>query len=418
MSVFVLDRRKHPLMPCTERRARLLLDRGRAVVVRAYPFTIRLKSRVGGNTQPVRIKIDPGSKTTGMAVVRENGQKQHVLALIELAHRGRQISKSLEQRRVDTTKSLLNRLRSLVPVVSISQELVRFDTQRMTNPEISGVEYQQSTLLGYEIREYLLEKWGRECAYCTDKDTPLQIEHIDPKANGGSNRISNLTLACRPCNQEKDRKSLVSFFATSKRLKNHQARLDRILKQCKKPLRDASAVNSIRWALYQTLKQTGLSVEVGTGGRTKFNRCRLRMPKTHALDAACVGEVEIVEGWDVPTLAVKATGRGSYKRTRLTKHGFPRGYLMRQKQVKGFQTGDMVRAVVPTGTKAGTWLGRVAVRKTGSFNIQTNSGAIQGISHRHCVLTQRADGYGYHIQPNQRKEEGDRKNESCYPSPP
>jgi 5-methylcytosine-specific restriction endonuclease McrA len=388
------------------------------VVVRAYPFTIRLKSRVGGNTQPVRIKIDPGSKTTGMAVVRENGQKQHVLALIELAHRGRQISKSLEQRRVDTTKSLLNRLRSLVPVVSISQELVRFDTQRMTNPEISGVEYQQSTLLGYEIREYLLEKWGRECAYCTDKDTPLQIEHIDPKANGGSNRISNLTLACRPCNQEKDRQSLADFFASSKRLKNHQARLDRILKQCKKPLRDASAVNSTRWALYQTLKQTGLSVEVGTGGRTKFNRCRLRMPKTHALDAACVGEVEIVEGWDVPTLAVKATGRGSYKRTRLTKHGFPRGYLMRQKQVKGFQTGDMVRAVVPTGTKAGTWLGRVAVRKTGSFNIQTNSGAIQGISHRHCVLTQRADGYGYHIQPNQRKEEGDRKNESCYPSPP
>ena len=412
MSVFVLDRRKQPLMPCSEKRSRLLLGRGRALVVRAYPFTIRLKSRVGGNTQPVRIKIDPGSKTTGMAVVRENGQKQHVLALIELAHRGRQISKSLEQRRVDTTKSLLNRLRSLVPVVSISQELVRFDTQRMTNPEISGVEYQQSTLLGYEIREYLLEKWGRECAYCTDKDTPLQIEHIDPKANGGSNRISNLTLACRPCNQEKDRKSLVSFFATSKRLKNHQARLDRILKQCKKPLRDASAVNSIRWALYQTLKQTGLSVEVGTGGRTKFNRQRLNMPKTHALDAACVGEVGIVEGWNVPTLAIKATGRGSYKRTRLTKHGFPRGYLMRQKKVQGFQTGDMVRAIVPTGTKAGTWLGRVAVRKTGSFNIQTNSGAIQGISHRHCVLTQRADGYGYHIQPNQPKEEGDRKNES------
>ena len=446
MSVFVLDRRKHPLMPCTERRARLLLDRGRAVVVRAYPFTIRLKSRVGGNTQPVRIKIDPGSKTTGIAVVRENGQKQYVLVLMELAHRGRQISKSLDQRRafrrrrrnqlryraprflnrtkpkgwlapslqhrVDTTRSLVNRLRALAPVTAISQELVRFDTQKMENPEVSGVEYQQGTLLGYEIREYLLEKWGRECAYCADTDTPLQIEHIDPKANGGSNRISNLTLACRPCNQEKGRQPLADFFVSSKRLKNHQARLDRILKQCKKPLRDASAVNSTRWALYQTLKKTGLKVEVGTGGRTKFNRYRLGIPKTHALDAACVGEVEIVEGWDVPTLAIKATGRGSYKRTRLTKHGFPRGYLMRQKQVQGFQTGDMVRALVPTGTKTGTWVGRVAVRKTGSFNIQTNSGAIQGISHRHCVLTQRADGYGYHIQPNQPKEEGDRKNES------
>ena len=449
MSVFVLDRRKQPLMPCSEKRSRLLLGRGRALVVRAYPFTIRLKDRTGGIVQPVRIKIDPGSKTTGIAVVRESGQKQHVLALMELAHRGRQISKSLEQRRafrrrrrnqlryraprflnrtkprgwlapslqhrVDTTKNLVNRLRSLVPVEFISQELVRFDTQKMENPEVSGVEYQQGTLLGYEVREYLLEKWGRECAYCTGKDTPLQIEHIDPKANGGSNRISNLTLACRPCNQEKGRQPLADFFASSKRLKNHQARLDRILKQCKKPLRDASAVNSTRWALYQTLRKTDLKVEVGTGGRTKFNRRRLNIPKTHALDAACVGEVEIVEGWNVPTLAIKATGRGSYQRTRLTRYGFPRGYLMRQKKVQGFQTGDMVRAVVPTGTKAGTWLGRVAVRKTGSFNIQTSSGAIQGISHRHCVLTQRADGYGYHIQPNQPnqpKEEGDREHES------
>uniref|UniRef100_UPI000368114D RNA-guided endonuclease IscB n=1 Tax=Marinobacter gelidimuriae TaxID=2739064 RepID=UPI000368114D len=399
-----------------------------------------------GTTQPVRVKIDPGSKTTGIAVVRENGQKQHVLALMELAHRGRQISQSLEQRRafrrrrrnqiryreprfnnrtkpkgwlapslqhrVDTTKSLVNRLRALVPVAGISQELVRFDTQKMANPEISGVEYQQGTLLGYEIREYLLEKWGRECAYCTDTDTPLQIEHIDPKANGGSNRISNLTLACQPCNQEKGRQSLVDFFATSKRLKNHQARLDCILKQCKKPLRDASAVNSTRWALYQALKKTGLPVEVGTGGRTKFNRCRLGIPKTHALDAACVGQVEAIADWDIPTLSIKANGRGSYQRTRLTKYGFPRGYLMRHKHVQGFQTGDMVRAIVPKGTKMGAWSGRVAVRKTGSFNIQTVNGAVQGISHKYCTLTQRADGYGYHIQPNQRKEEGDRENES------
>jgi hypothetical protein len=67
---------------------------------------------------------------------------------------------------------------------------------------------------------------------------------------------------------------------------------------------------------------------------------------------------------------------------------------------------------MPTGTKADIWPGRVAVRKTGSFNIQTPGGAIQGISYRYFTLTQRADGYGYHIQPNQPKEEGDRKNES------
>ena len=72
MAVFVLDKQKKPLMPCSEKRARLLLQRGRAVVVRLAPFTIRLKDRIGGDVQPVRVKIDPGSKTTGIAVVRES----------------------------------------------------------------------------------------------------------------------------------------------------------------------------------------------------------------------------------------------------------------------------------------------------------------------------------------------------------
>ena len=92
-------------------------------------------------------------------------------------------------------------------------------------------------------------------------------------------------------------------------------------------------------------------------------------------------------------------GRGSYQRTRLTKHGFPRGYLMRQKQVHGFQTGDMVRAIVPTGKKAGTYTGRVAVRKRGSFNIQRSAGTVSDISYKYCTLIQRSDGYGYYVTP-------------------
>ena len=147
--------------------------------------------------------------------------------------------------------------------------------------------------------------------------------------------------------------------------------------------------------MFQALKTTGLSVETGTGGRTKFNRARLHVPKTHAMDAACVGNVNAVEDWCVPVLAIKATGRGSYQRTRLTAHGFPRGYLTRQKRHFGFQTGDRVRADVPAGTKAGAHVGRVAVRATGSFNIQTPQGVVQGVSHRHCSVLQRADGYGY-----------------------
>jgi 5-methylcytosine-specific restriction endonuclease McrA len=441
MAVFVLDKKKRPLMPCSEKRARLLLARGRAAVARLAPFTIRLKDRVGGATQPLRVKLDPGSKITGIALVREDEQVDpetgevhraaHVLWLGELMHRGHQISEALTarsamrrrrrtanlrhraprfdnrtrpagwlapslQHRVDTTTNWVARLCRLAPLTAVSQELVRFDMQAMQNPEIAGVEYQQGTLAGYEVREYLLEKWHRTCAYCGAKDVPLQIEHIQPRSNGGSDRVSNLALACASCNQKKGAQPVDVF------LKGRPDTLKRLQAQAKAPLKDAAAVNSTRWALFNALKATGLPVETGSGGLTKFNRSRLDVPKTHALDAACVGQIDALTGWHCPTLAIKATGRGSYQRTRLDRFGFPRGYLTRQKRIHGFQTGDRVRAIVPKGKKAGTHVGRVAVRATGSFNIQTATGVIQGISYRHCQVLQRADGYGYSFNPTQR----------------
>ncbi len=159
--------------------------------------------------------------------------------------------------------------------------------QAMENPEIEGAQYQQGTLAGYEVREYLLEKWDRTCAYCGAKDVPLQIEHIHPKSKNGSDRINNLTLACQCCNQKKAALPVEMFLAKKPEL------LKRILAQAKRPLKDAAAVNSTRWALVNTLKTTGLVVETGTGGQTKFNRSQFDIPKTHALDAAHPGHAGI-----------------------------------------------------------------------------------------------------------------------------
>lgn len=435
--VFVLDRNGSPLMPCTEKRARLLLARDRARVHRVLPFVIRLKDRTASTCkyQPVRLKLDPGSKITGIALVREvedthtgTGEirlSAVVLNLFDLAHRGRQISEALTQRsgsrrrrrssnlryraprflnrgnkgkgwiapslqhRVDTTRAWVIRLQQWVPVTGLSQELVRFDMQKMENPEISGVEYQQGTLQGYEVREYLLAKFNRKCVYCDAVNVPLNLDHVHAKSNSGSNRVSNLALSCVTCNEKKGKQDIREF------LKNKPSQLQRILAQLKTPLRDAAAVNTTRWKLFDVLKDTGLPVNTGTGGQTKWNRSRFGIPKTHALDAACVGEVHEVLEWRKPTLSIKATGRGAYQRTRLTAQGFPRGYLTRVKQIQGFQTGDMVKAIVPSGKKQGIHAGRVAVRATGSFNIQTTNGVVQGISYRHCRLVQRADGYGY-----------------------
>ena len=425
MAVFVLDRKKNPLMPCTEKRARILLSRGEAVVHRRFPFTIRLKHCIGGELQPLRLKFDPGSKKTGIAVVRESATTQHVLWLGELEHRGYSISETLTQRRgmrrrrrnanlryrvprfdnrtkpmgwlapslqhrVDSTMSWERRIKTLAPISAESVERVRFDMQAMDNPDIEGVSYQQGTLAGYEVREYLLEKWHRKCAYCDAQNVPLQIEHIISKAKGGSNRIANLTLACGPCNTRKGARDIRDFLALKPKI------LERILAHARAPLKDAAAVNTTRNVLYFALRATGLPIEAASGGRTKWNRTRLGVPKTHCLDALCVGAVDNVRGWECPVLNIKSTGRGNYQRTRLTKFGFPRGYLTRTKSAYGFQTGDIVRAVVPAGKKVGIHRGRVAIRSSGSFNIQTINGVVQGISHAYCQRIARADGYGYH----------------------
>jgi 5-methylcytosine-specific restriction endonuclease McrA len=426
MAVFVLDKHQKPLMPCSERRARLLLERGRARVHKMAPFTIRLVDRLVKDSalQPVRLKLDPGSKTTGIALVREGvtSQDQTVLVLIELEHRGSQISDNLTQRRgmrrrrrgnlryrakrfdnrpkpkgwlppslqhrVDTVESQVKRLTRLVPVTSIDQELVRFDMQLMQDPDIEGVGYQQGSLYQYEVREYCLEKWNRTCMYCDATNTPLEVEHIVPRSRGGSNRPSNLGIACVPCNRAKDSLSVEVFVKDPKRLARIRAHM-------KTPLQDAAAVNATRFAQLRMLKTFGLPVNTASGGRTKFNRKVLGVPKTHSLDAACVGNVASIKNWRRPVLTIRCTGRGAYKRTRLTKHGFPRGYLMRQKSAFDFSTGDMVVATVPSGKKAGIHRGRVAIRASGSFNVTTSAGVIQGLAHRHMRLIQRADGYGY-----------------------
>lgn len=244
--VFVLSSDGQPLDPCHEARARKLLNAGRAAVWRIYPFTIILNSRTSAESvvHAHRLKIDPGSKTTGLAIVQE--PEGRVVWAGDLTHRSQGISASMLARansrrsrrnrhtryrparflnrrrpkgwltpcmrhRIQTTLTWVQRLRRSIPIAAISMELVRFDTQFMQNAEISGVEYQQGTLAGYEVREYVLEKWGRKCAYCGKKNIPLQMEHLIPRTRGGSNRVSNLTLACEPCNQRKGNQTAAEF---------------------------------------------------------------------------------------------------------------------------------------------------------------------------------------------------------------
>jgi 5-methylcytosine-specific restriction endonuclease McrA len=442
--VFVLDKHKKPLMPCTEKRARQMLQKGKAVAHKLFPFTIRLKGRIVemSKLQELRLKLDPGSKTTGLAILCENAGTAKAIWFGEVKHkpgvkdkldrrravrRGRRNRKtryrikrfshrtrpkgwlppSLEAR-IQQTINAVNKLCKSLPITAISTEHVKFDTQLLQNPEISGVEYQQGELLGYEVREYLLEKFGRRCAYCGVKDVSLEVEHVVPKnpIHGlkGTDRISNLAIACRSCNEAKDNLQpnewLEKLLKSKKEIDQTRAEnLPKVLTRLKKPLKDAAMLNATRWALFKRLKATGTPIECGTGARTKKQRLERNLPKTHYYDAVCVGEstpekisisVKYVDVWS-------AVGRGSRRIANVDKYGFPKSYRVRQKQHFGFQTGDIVKAEVPKGKYAGIWVGRVAVRSTGYFDVKDSTGKriAQGVSHKYMRVLQRADGWGY-----------------------
>ena len=150
-------------------------------------------------------------------------------------------------------------------------------------------------------------------------------------------------------------------------------------------------------ALYERLQAFGLPVECGSGGLTKYNRTLRGLPQAHWTDAACVGRStpERVNIAAVSPLVITAQGHGCRQLKNVDRFGFPRGKPKQRGHSSGFKTGDLVRAVVPSGKKTGTYLGRIAIRSTGSFNITTTHGTIQGISHRHCAILHRADGYEY-----------------------
>ncbi|MCL4255223.1 MAG: HNH endonuclease, partial [Anaerolineae bacterium] len=396
------------------------LNKGRASVFRPHPFTIIIHDREDGDTQPVQVKLDPGSQTTGVAAVAQFKRGLRCIWASELTHRGQSISDALlsrrqlrrgrrnrklryRQARFDNRKrpkgwlapSLMSRVYNILtwvkrlmhdtPVTHLAMELVKFDTQAMVNPEISGVEYQQGELWGYEVREYLLEKFRRKCAYCGAKNVPLEIEHIIPKSRGGSNRVSNLTLACQSCNQKKGNQTA------------HEFGYPNVQKLAKAPLKDASAINATRWKLYETLQQFCLPIELGTGGRTKYNRAVQNYPKTHWLDAVCVGESgqAVFVSPNHQPLVIKAVGRGNRQMTKPDKYGFPRATRQCKKVYFGFQTGDMAKAIVTSGKKVGMYVGKVAVRASGNFNITTSTETIQGIHHRFFKSIHKSDGYTY-----------------------
>ncbi|SFC95475.1 HNH endonuclease [Thiohalospira halophila DSM 15071] len=438
--VFVQGREGSPLMPCHPARARRLLRVGRAKVVRRVPFTVRLidRDQKDSAVQPVSLRLDPGARTTGVALVAEGGRGARAVWAAELTHRSQSIRSRLTDRRmyrrgrrsrktrhrpprlqnrarpkgwlppslqsrVDNTRTWAERLACRAPVSTVVVETTRFDVHALSaGKPLAGVEYQQGTLQGWELREYLLHRHGHTCAYCQgeSRDPVLEVEHVHPRSRGGSNRVANLVIACQTCNTAKGNRTPGEWAVALGRTKFDQARAKTAPAiEAGKPssLRDAAAMNASRYAVGRAVKTLGLPVTFTSGGRTKANRSSQGYRKAHWIDAACVGPAGDSVHLDpnAPVLSITATGRGQRRVTKPDRYGFPRGAAGRVKRVQGLQTGDRVRAVVPTGKYRGSHVGRVAgVRADGRMDVATTRQKFTTTAARLARL-QAADGYHY-----------------------
>ena len=420
--VFVLDRSKKPLDMISHAKARILLKNRLAVVHKVYPFTIRLKDNsCVSNNRTYTVKLDPGSRTTGVAIVDDKNQ---VVMLAEIEHRGHLIKKDLDSRRAvrrsrrsrktryrparflnrtrpkgwlapsvksraDNVINFIKKYKKLININKIMIENVSFDTAQMSSDtKLWGNDYQQGNLYNKNLREFVFSKTKGRCSYCEEKAT--EIDHIIPRSNGGTNSSYNLTPACRPCNEKKSNLSLKEF---GKLMNKDYSQLEP-----KKLSKDAAIVQSARNYMIKEITKLVSNTTSYDAWLTKYNRDRLDLSKQHYYDALSVGNIENFRFLTDKVLQISAKGRGSRQMCRMDKFGFPRTKPKGSKLVKGFQTGDMVKAIVPKGLKKGEYLGKVAVRFSGYFNIQTKTQVIQDIGYKYCRLIQRSDGYSYNYK--------------------
>ena len=422
--VFVLDRSKKPLDMISHAKARILLKNRLAVVHKVYPFTIRLKDNSAvSKDRSYTVKVDPGSRTTGVAIVDD---KNSVVMLAEIEHRGHIIKKNLDDRRAvrnsrrqrharyrparflnrtkpkgwlapsvksraDNVINLIVKYKKLLNITKVMIENVSFDVAQMTaDSNLIGTAYQQGPLYQQKLRSFIFSRSNNKCVYCGAKAT--EIDHIIPRANGGTDSTYNLVASCRACNQMKSNKTLKEFGKLVGKNYSH-------LKPKKLP-KDAAIIQSARNYMIKEVTKIVPDTTTHPSWLTKYNREQLVLPKEHYYDALSVGNIQDYKFLTDKILQISAKGRGSRQMCCMNKYGFPRTASKGSKSVKGFQTGDIVKAVVTKGLKVGEYLGRVAVRSNGGFDIKTKTKTIEGIGYKCCRLIQRGDGYSYNYKRN------------------
>ncbi len=298
-AVYVLNMRGQPLMPTTPRKAKKLLKEGKANIVKRTPFTIQLKYATGETVQPVRLGADSGYESVGLSAV--TAKKELFSAevklrndMVKLNSERRQYRKSRRNRKtwyrqprflnrkrpkgwlppsiqhkLDSHIKLIDKVREILPVSHINIEVASFDIQKIKNPEITGIDYQNGAQKdSWNVREYVLHRDGHICQHCKGKsgDPVLEAHHIISRQVGGDSPENQITL-CSTCHEKVSQGKLKLDIASPKEFKAE------------------TFMSTVRWMLVNELQELGYEVTPTYGYITKNNRISLGLPKSHINDA-------------------------------------------------------------------------------------------------------------------------------------
>lgn len=302
--VYVINKQGQALMP-TERfgKVRRLLKNSLAHVVCRIPFTIQLDYDTTDYTQPVSLGVDAGSKHIGISATTSD--KELYAADVELRNDiVDKLSTRREQRRtrrsrlryrkarfnnrvsskrkgwlapsvenkIQTHLTVVEKIHKFLPITNIVVETASFDIQKINNPSISGVEYQQGEQLDFfNVREYVLFRDNHTCQHCKgkSKDKVLNVHHIESRKTGGDSPKNLITL-CETCHKA-----------------YHRGEFELNVKRGKS-FRDAAFMGIMRWSFYDRLKNIYPNVSMTFGYITKNTRITNNLPKEHYVDARCI----------------------------------------------------------------------------------------------------------------------------------
>lgn len=332
MLVFVINKHGKPLMPCNPRKTRLLLKEGKAKVVKRTPFTIQLLFGSSGYQQPVTLGVDSGYNHIGLSAV--TGQREVFSAEVELRddvvklnserrqyRRSRRHRKTWHrkprflnrkkpenwlapsiQHKLDSHIKIINQAKEILPVSRINIEVAAFDIQRIKNPDILGIEYQNGVQKGFwNVREYVLHRDGHLCQHCKgkSKDAVLEVHHLVSRQIGGDSP-NNLITLCSTCHGKVSLGKL--------KLDAKLANLVKVKVKAEKGgwgFKAETFMSLVRWQIVDKLRERERERELGAvigavncvcvvsatyGYITKQKRLELKLPKSHTNDAFVIAD--------------------------------------------------------------------------------------------------------------------------------